>query len=1259
MRALGKWSIKNNVSVNLIMIFIIMAGIFTVMKMRREIMPQFSLDMIYVSVVYPGSSPEEVEEGICIKIEEQIQSIEGIERLRSTAREGSGEVIAELETGADVQKILDEIKAEVDRIDTFPDEAEEPLVMEIVNQDPTISIAVYGDLPEKRMRQIAENIRGELSDARIAANEGSGGWQDIIASILKRFRFKQPESITQIDLVGVRDYEIAVHVSEEDLRRFGLSFDQVVNAVRNGSIDLPGGKIKTDQGEILIRAKGQLYTGREFEKIPLITLDDGTVVRLGQVAKVIDGFEDLDIKTRFNGKPAAIVQVSRTSEQDIIELAKIARSYEKKLKRHQTEDIEFAIWGDISTMVESRIDLMLRNGLQGILLVFIALALFLNLRLAFWVAIGIPISFMGAFIVLNGFDQTINMISLFAFIMTLGILVDDAIIIGENVYSHYSRGKSPAAAVVDGLKEVGGPVVMAVSTTVVAFMPLLFIAGIMGKFIAVMPMAVIIILLVSLGEALVILPSHLNHALTQSEKKHRKFTAWHERLQQKMERGLHAVIDRFYTPAIKYVVKNRYFTFSIGIGILIISLGIIAGGYVAFVFFPKGESDWIVAEVVYPLGTPYKLTEETIAEIENGSFDLNRLFPEFSKNNGNLVKNTFSIVGAIPRRDWKPPEYGGHVGQVWIELASSEKRENVSTHKILAKWRDLIGEVPGVERLTFATLEGGPAGNPIEIQLSGQDFDQLKQAAAELEAEIATYPGTFDISNNFKPGKQEKKVRIKEGARSIGVTMRDLARQIRQAFFGEEALRIQRNRDDVKVMVRYADEERQSLAGIEEMRIRTQDGREIPIEEVAEITPGRAYSIINRVDRKRTITVISDIDETIANASVITGELKAGFLPTLVERYPGIAYDFEGQEKRTRESLDSIKSGYLLAMMGIFLLLASQFRSYIQPIIIMMAVPFGLIGAILGHLVMGIEFTIISIFGIVALSGIVVNDSLILIDFINRALRDGIDINKAVIESGKARFRPVLLTSVTTIAGLFPLLLERSFQAQFLIPMAVSICFGLLAATILTLLYVPALYLIVADVTNVFVGRRQSNAELEEGKRIKDKGQRIKIGVEAGGRGRLNAEVGMRNAELEEGERNKDKGQRIKIGVEAGGRRRLNAEVGMRNAEAGVGGTRARTKGGVRKIDTGKQGAAGSGRKVQVVRPQTESGTLKRGSAKKVMVSGKQLAGEAGRKAAAGAPKRPQVVRARQERPAKPLKPTTKDGPRKVEAVEQKKKVTN
>jgi len=1064
MRALGKWSIKNSVTVNLIMVFIIVAGVFTVVKMRREMFPQFALDMIYMRVVYPGSSPEEVEEGICIKIEEKIEGIDGIDRITSTAREGFGEVLAELESGADSQKVLDEIKAEVDRIDTFPEESEEPLVIEILRRDPIISVAVFGDVGEKALRDLAEDIRDDLLAAEADSEKSSGGLQGFIEGIIKLLRFKQPDSITQIDLVGVRDYEIAVELSESNLRRYGLSFDQVANAVRSWSIDLPGGKIKTRQGEILIRSKGQLYTGEEFERIPLITLGDGTVVRLGQVANVIDGFKDTDIKTRFNGKPAAIVQINRTSEQDVIGLARITKDYVRRHARNFPEGVDIAIWGDLSIMVQDRIDLLLRNGFQGILLVFIALALFLNFRLAFWVSIGIPISFMGAFLALDATGQTINMISLFAFIMTLGILVDDAIIVGENVYTHYGRGKSPANAVVDGFNEVASPVVMAVTTTIVAFTPLMFIAGIMGKFMAVMPMAVIAILILSLFEALVILPAHLHHALKQSVRKVGKFSSWHERLRARVEQGLNFVIDRLYSPAIKYVVKNRYFTFSVGIGVLIISLGIIAGGYVPFVFFPKGESDWIIADVSYPLGTPYELTEKTVEHVESKAFMVNDVFSEFAQENGKLIKNSFAIVGLIPRRDWKPPEIGGHVGEIWIELASSEVREDISTNTILNQWRSSIGEIPGVESLQFSTLEGSPAGNPIEIQLSGNDFNTLELAAEELKDEIATYPGTFDIADNFKPGKLEKKIRIKEGSRSLGISMRDVARQIRQAFYGDEALRIQRGRDDLKVLVRYAGNDRETLSGFEEMRIRTADGREIPLEEVADIYPGRAYSIINRVDRKRTITVVSDIDEAVANARIIVADLEANFLSRLIKRYPGISYDLEGQEKRTQESLDSLKGGYLLAMMGIFLLLATQFRSYIQPVIIMMAIPFGLIGAILGHLVMGLQFTMISLFGIVALSGIVVNDSLILIDFINRAIRDGMDIDAAVIQSGKARFRPVLLTSVTTIAGLFPLLLERSFQAQFLVPMAVSISFGLMAATLLTLLYVPALYLIVRDI---------------------------------------------------------------------------------------------------------------------------------------------------------------------------------------------------
>lgn len=1039
MTRLAQWSINNRVTVNLIMVFIIVAGWMTVVNMRREIFPQFTLDMINVAVPYPGASPAEVEEGICIKIEEKLQSIEGIRRVLSSAREGLGSVTAELDTGVDVQRVMDDIRNEVNLIDTFPDEAEDPIITEIINRNPVITVAIYGHVPEMMLRRTAERVRDDLVDAG---------------------------PISLATLVGVRNYEITIAVSEQNLQQYALSFDQVVRALRTGSLDLPAGAIKTEHGEVLIRATGQLYTGTAFEDLPLITTPDGGLVRLGQVATVIDGFDDSEIQARFNGLPAALVQVNRSDREDLIAISDAVRQYVIDNQDRMPVGVQLATWFDLSTMVRDRIDLLLRNGFQGIILVFFVLALFLNLRLAFWVSVGIPISFMGAFMMLDFFGETINMISLFAFIMTLGILVDDAIIVGENIFTHYGQGKSAGRAVVDGMQEVGGPVVMAVATTVVAFTPLMFISGIMGKFIGVMPRAVIAILLLSLVEALIILPAHLAGALARSRRAGRQMgRALHERMRGRIEKGLQFAIDRLYSPILEYVVKNRYFTFSIGLGILIVSLGLLRGGYVPFIFMPKGDSDWVIAEINYPLGTPVETTSQTIAYLERQAFELNQVFADHLKAGQPLITNTYSLTGFIPRRDWKPQEMGGHCGEVWIEIISSAERPRLPVTTVINQWRSLAGDIPGLDRLSFFTIEGGPAGSPIEIQLIGDDLDQLELAAGELRQELANYPGTYDIADDFRPGKPERQVIIRDGAQGLGVSMSDIARQLRQGFYGEEALRIQRGKEDVTVQVRYAENDRRSLHTIDQARIRTSDGRQIPLTEVAEITRSRSYSLIRRVDRKRVITVSSDIDEGFGNASQIVSDLRAGFLPELMRRYPGLRYDLEGQEKRTQESLESLKQGFSLAIMAIFLLLATQFRSYIQPVIIMVAIPFGLIGAIGGHLVMGLPFTIISIFGVVALSGIVVNDSLILIDFINRSQRDGKAITEAVIESGRSRFRPVLLTSVTTIAGLFPLLLERSFQAQFLIPMAVSITFGLLAATLLTLIYVPALYLIVDDVT--------------------------------------------------------------------------------------------------------------------------------------------------------------------------------------------------
>ncbi|MFH2094010.1 MAG: efflux RND transporter permease subunit [Pseudomonadota bacterium] len=1061
MKSVGKWSVEHRVSVNLIMVFVIVAGLYTVLNMKREMFPQFSLDMIAISVTYPGASPEEVEEGICIKIEEQLKSLEGVKTMYSSAIEGNGSVTLELETGIDISEKLDEIRTEIDLIDSFPEEAEDPVVIEIKNNDPAIYLSVYGDVDEIVLRKTAEKIRDDLVET---------------------------DDISLASLIGVREYEISIEVSEQSLQRFNLSFDQVATAVKTGSLDLPGGKIKTRGGELLVRAKGKLYTGEEFERIPVVTKEDGTIIRLGDVATVIDGFEDMDIKARFNGKPAALVVVRRTDSQDTIAITKTVKAYIEEHKDSMPRGITLGYWFDLAELVQDRIDLLLKNGTQGIVLVFIVLALFLNLGLAFWVAVGIPISFMGAFLVLDYFGASINMLSLFGFIMTLGILVDDAIIVGENVFTHYESGKSPKEAVIDGLAEVGGPVVMAVATTIVAFVPLMYLSGIIGKFLFIMPQSVICILAFSLVEAFVILPAHLKKTLTPPKKNklmiYRVFFFWlewlksditdaHAWLRKRVERSLNFVIHSIYIPALKYCVRNRYFTLAIAVGVLIVSIGVLAGGHVPFLLFGKTDSNWLISEIIYPLGTPFEATEKTIKQIEAGAFKLNEHFRDRVENGQDLIVNNFSQVGVIPRRDWKPPVFGGHCGEAWLEIVPSSMRPDIPAPEVTAKWRELTGDILGAEQLTFSIIQGGPGGNPIEIQLIGQDLDQLALAAEALKDEISRYPGTFDITDNFRPGKMEKQILLKPGAKSIGITLADIATQIRQAYFGDEVLKVQRGKDDIKVMVRYSKQERESESSIDELRIRTRDGREIPLNQVADIRMTRGYSAIQRVDRKRIITVISDINEDVANAQAIVTNLKDNFLKDLATRFPGVVYDMEGQAKRTEDLITSLKTGFSLCAMIIFVLLASQFRSYIQPVIIMTAIPFGLIGAIFGHFVMGMELTMFSIFGIVALSGIVVNDSLILIDFINARARSGMDIFDAIIEAGQNRFRPVLLTSVTTVAGLFPLLLETSFQAQFLIPMAVSISYGLIAATVLTLLFVPALYVVVEDVKQAFTAKEK------------------------------------------------------------------------------------------------------------------------------------------------------------------------------------------
>jgi len=1045
------WFAKNHVAANLLMLMFLVMGAISLMNIKQEVFPEVDLDMVTITVPYPGATPDEVEEAICTRIEESIVSVDGIKTITSRASEGVGTVIVELETGTDVQRAADDIQAEVDLIDTFPENAEDPRVSQPNNRRQVINLVIYGDVPERTLKVLAEKARDELTET---------------------------PGITQADVSGVRNYEIAIEVSEETLRRFGITFDQIVAAVKRSSLDLPGGSVKTDGGEILIRTKGQRYEGAEFEDINLITRLDGTTVKLGDVASVIDGFdEDTTLITRYDGKPATLVQVFRVGEQDAIDVADKVKSYITSAGAYLPAGVQMGLWNDSTDILKSRRDLLLRNGASGLILVFGSLLLFLSPRLAFWVTMGIPISFLGGLWLMPYFDTSLNMVSLFAFIVALGIVVDDAIVVGENIYAHWEEGKSPYRAAVDGAIEMAVPVVFAVLTTVVAFMPLLYVEGTMGKFMKNIPIVVIAVFVISLIESLLILPAHLAAGRMKHHKHNgEKRVNLLERFRRLFGRSLDWFIRVPYGSTLRLAVNWRYFTVAVFFGFMVVTLSIVGSGKVRFTFFPKVESDVVTATLQMPLGTSIEETGRYSKILEESA---QKLRGEMVENGKSVISHIFSLSGGqtASRGPFGGSSSGDHLAQTIIQLTPSEER-NITSENISKRWRELVGDIPDAESLTFAGSLFS-SGNPIDIQLRGNDMDTLLEGAEKLKVELAKYPGVFDIEDSFREGKMELKMKLKESAANLGLTLADLAHQVRQGYYGEDALTIQRGKDDIDVVVRYPKEERRSLGDVEKMRIRTASGAEVPFSTVAEVTLGRGYANINRQERKRVISVTADIDEKNANAAEVVGDLKAGFLPRLADDYPGLSYAFEGHDKRRAESMNSLKRGFIIALFGIYLLLAIPFKTYTQPLIVMTAIPFGIVGAVWGHIFMGMDLTILSMFGIVALSGVVVNDSLILIDYINRAREKGTALHTAVMESGIKRFRPILLTTLTTFFGLLPMLLEKSVQAKFLIPMAVSLGFGIVTATTITLILIPCLYTILEDFMNLYgiKGRRWEEVE--------------------------------------------------------------------------------------------------------------------------------------------------------------------------------------
>ena len=1031
MKGTIKWFTENHVAANLLMLFMLVGGIIVGTNIKLEVFPEMTLDKISISVVYPGASPAEVEEGVVRRVEEKISGLAGIKRIDSYTVEGYGSIIVEVMKNWDLKKLMDEVKAEVDRITTFPEEAEQPVVREIVQRPQVINLAIYGNVPESTLKHLANTIKDDITNL---------------------------PGVTQADISAVREREIHIEISENTLRQYELTLGKVANIITQNSFDLPAGSVKTDGGEILIRTKGKRYYADDYRDIAVINRPDGSRVTLEQIAELRDGFQDVDIFAHFQGKPAAMISVFRVADQNALSVAKAVKDYMETIRPSLPEGVEIEYFADMSKILKSRIELLLKNMAMGLVLVIIILGVFLEVRLSFWVTLGIPISFAAGLMFLPWFDISINMISLFAFIMVLGIVVDDAIIVGENIYRKHEEGLPHLAAATEGSLEVGRPVVFSVLTTIVAFWPLLMAGGMMGKITRNIPIVVILVLVGSLIESLFILPAHLNRSKTlknggDSTVKKEKWAA----------RQLRRFIDGPYSRLLEFSVRWRYATIAAGIAILMVTFGVWQAGFIKFTFFPKIEGDTLECLITMPAGTPPDRTYEVVTHFEKAAkevlTEIDEKQPDGSPSN---FEYSISMVGGQFGRHSETNDIGGHLAQIWIQLLEAEKR-NLSSNEIIALWRNKAGMVPDAESVSFKS-DIHSAGNAIEIHLSMDDQEQLLMAADDLKTELEKYQGVFDVSDSFFPGKKELQLKLKPLASTLGLTLNDLARQVRHAFYGAEALRMQRDKDEVKVLVRYPESERKSLANAEEMRIRTPAGYEVPFNQVAQFDMQQGYATIERAQRQRVIKVTADVNEKVGNANEIRADLIQRYIPQLLNRYPGLRYTLEGEGREQSESLSDIFRASIFALFGIFALLAIPFRSFSQPIVVMLAIPFGLVGALVGHIFLGYNLSNMSLLGMVGLSGVVVNDSLVLIHRANKIRsQENIDAHTAVISAGKIRFRAIILTSLTTFAGLTPIMLEKSIQAKFITPMAISLGFGVLFATLITLLLIPCLYMVLED----------------------------------------------------------------------------------------------------------------------------------------------------------------------------------------------------
>lgn len=1026
------WFARNGVAANLLMLVIVVGGIGSLLTIKKELFPQFSLDTVIITVPYRGAAPEEVENGVILPIEQAIQGVDGIKEIRSTAAEGVARIAVEIRADAQMRKVKDDLQMRIDAIPNLPLETERPILEELLIDRDVIWVAVYGDASERTLKEIAEIIRDDLT--------------------------RLPE-MSQVFVQGVRGYEIAIEVAESQLRRYGITRDDVVRAVRAGSLDVPGGILRTEGREILLRTQEQAYRAADFARIPVITRMDGSEILLGDIADIRDGFVETPISTRFNGHPAALVLVREVGEENPLAISRAVNRYVNQAQSTWVpEGIHLATWGDSSFYLAGRLKMLLQNGFLGFLLVMLSLSIFLRPSLAFFVAIGIPVSFLGTFLVGPYIGISINLLSLFAFILVLGIVVDDAIITGESVFSEFQRNGPGVDSAIRGTLAVSTPVTFAVLTTMVAFIPVFFLPGQIGKFFAAIPMVVIPTLVFSLIQSKLVLPYHLSLCHV-GDRRARDQLNFLSRAQRHVSDAMESFVRMRYQPFLRLTLEWRYLTIASFAAIFMLSIGLLASGWVRFTPFPSVPSDFIQVSLTLPEGTTLAQTEAAMRHIGNSLDAVIAEDLQAGRAHPILHQAQFSGFGIDTQ--------GAHVGFFLVELTKSELRDS-NAEEISERWREKIGQIPGARELVVNAMAAPPSGLPVDMRLTGPDFAQLQAAAAEIKTELAKIQGLFDIRDTFAEGKDEIRVRLKPGASALGINVESVARQVRAAFYGIEAQRVQRGRDDVRIMVRAPYEERLAIADLEQMFIRLQGGVEIPLYEIAYLEQGTGFPTIQRIDRRRVIRILADADKDTADFAYINNRLYGRSLrggePSIMEmieqRYPGVELVMGGEAKDWQETRASLISGVIFVLFIIYALLAIPFKSYIQPIIVLVVIPFGFTGALLGHWITFQSLSILSMLGVIALAGVVVNDSLVFVDYANRLRREGVvtDLFEALVATGQARFRPILLTSITTFAGLVPILLERSLQAQFLIPMATSLGFGVLFTTFVTLLLVPSIY---------------------------------------------------------------------------------------------------------------------------------------------------------------------------------------------------------